>query len=68
MGYAISLMKDTGGYTSWFENSYNALFEHYDDIGVSDEMYEQHYNVMVTVTAVHFKSEADAMMFLLKWN
>ena len=68
MTYTLPLTKANGGYQKWFENSYNALYEIHPHISVSDTMYEQEYNVMLTLTAVVFKSEDDAMLFLLRWN
>ena len=66
--YRLSIIKSKGGYVDWFQNSFEALLNEFPHISVDDRLYEQYYDVMLTRELIGFKSEADAMMFILKWN
>jgi hypothetical protein len=65
----------------WFSNSYSSIPElEYADVDLVDAQYEKKFNVrliygeppenetMRPIMAVEFPSEADAMLFMLRWS
>jgi hypothetical protein len=66
---------------AWFNNSYGTINElDYADVDITDAEYEKRFNVkliygqpndgetMRPIRAIEFPSEADALLFILKWS